>query len=224
MRGDRRRGPGAAIVSGVLERAAGFFLAPAPTARVEAAVLPPAARAVVLGAAEAAVPLAAALALSLRDATPALVAVWGAADDRARRAAVSRGAIRLAAHLSAHGLPAHARGRLAWLTLPPDPEAAAAAVRHASAIVEGPLVSALTGARPAALDAIVAEHDLAVIAADPESPLAGAALARLAEAGVAASAYAPLARGLRRTLARAGLAAPRWDAGKPVAASRGDEP
>jgi hypothetical protein len=208
----------------MLERAAGFFVAPAPTARVEPAALPPAARAVVLGAAEAAVPLAAALALSLRAGTPPLVAVSGVADERAPRAAASRGATRLAAHLSAHGLPARAHGRLAWLTLPADPEAAAATVRHASAIVEGPLVSALTGARPAVLDALVAEHDLAVVAADPESALARAALARLAEAGVAASAHAPLARGLRRTLAMAGLAAPRVDAAKLAAASPGDAP
>jgi hypothetical protein len=211
-------------VSGVLERAAGFFVAPAPTERAEAAALPPAARAVVLGAAEAAVPLAAALALSLRARAPAVVAVWGAADEHARRDAAGRRAARLAAHLSAHGLPARARGRLAWLALPADPDAAAAAVRRASALVEGPLVSALTGPRPAELDSLVAEHDLAIVAADPESPLARAALARLTEAGFAASAHAPLVRGPRRTLALAGLAAPRLDAGKLAAASPGEEP
>jgi hypothetical protein len=227
-------------VSGVLERAAGYFLAPAQAERTEAATLPPAARAVVLGTADAAVPLAAALALSLRAGTPALVAVWGAEDERAgtpapvagwgaddervRRAATGRRAARLAARLSAHGLSARARGRLAWLALPAEPEAAAAAVRSASAIVEGPLVSALAGARPAELDALVAEHDLAIVAADPASRLARAALSRLAEAGVAASAHPPLARGLRRRLALAGVTAPRLDAGKPIAASTGDDP
>jgi hypothetical protein len=209
--GDDARRPGRGAVNGVLERAVGFFLAPAPTAREEAAALPPAARAVVLGTAQAAVPLAAALALSLRAGAPPLVAVWGAGDERARRDA-------------AHELPARARGRLAWLTLPAEPQAAAAAVRRASVIVEGPLVSALAGARPTALDALVAQHDLAIVAADPESPLALAALARLSEAGVAASAHAPLSRGLRRTLVLAGLATRRLDAGKPVAASPGDGP
>jgi hypothetical protein len=211
-------------VSGVLHRAAGFFLAPAPAERTEAVALPPGARAVVLGAAEAAVPLAAALAMSLRAGAPALVAVWGGADERARRDAASRGAARLAARLSARGLQARARGRLAWLALPAEPEAAAAAVRRASAIVEGPLVSALAGARPPELEALVAEHDLAIVAANPGSPLARAALARLADAGVAASAQPPLGRGLRRTLALAGLAAPRLAAGKLVAASPGEEP
>jgi hypothetical protein len=211
-------------VSDVLHRAAGFFLAPAPASRAEPTTLPPAARAVVLGAAEAAIPLAAALALSMRAGAPALVAVWGEADQRARRDAASRGAARLAALLSADGLPAHARGRLAWLAVPAEPEAAAAAVRRASGIVEGPLVTALAGARPAELDELVAEHDLAIVAADPELPLARAAVGRLAESGVAASACPPLARGPHRTLAVAGLVAPRLDVGKLVAASWGDEP
>ena len=204
-------------MSGVLQRATGLFLAPAPAERAGAAALPPAARVVVLGAAEEAVPLAAALALSPRAGAPALVAVWGGADERACRDVASRGAARLAARLAAHGLPAHARGRLAWLALPGDPGAAAAAVRRASAIVEGPLVSALAGARPVELDALVAEHDVAIVAADPDSPLARAALARLAEAGVPASARPPLARGVRRTLALAGLTAPRLDTWKQVA-------
>jgi hypothetical protein len=212
-------------VSGVLHRAAGFFLAPAPAERAETAALPPAARAVVLGAAEAAIPLAAALALSLpAGGAPALVAVWGAADERSRRDAASRRAVRLAARLSAHGLQARARGRLAWLALPAEPATAAAAVRRASAIVEGPLVSALAGARPAELEALIAEHDLAIVTAEPGSPLARAALAGLAGAGIAASACMPPGRGLRRTLALAGLAAPRIDAGKLVAASPGDDP
>jgi hypothetical protein len=211
-------------VSGVLQRATGFFLAPAPAERAEPAALPPATRAVVLGAAEAAVPLAAGLALSLRARAPALVAVWGVGEERVRRGAASRGATALATRLSAQGLPAHARGRLAWLPLPAESHAAAAAVRRASAIVEGPLVSALAGARPPELEALVAEHDLAIVAADPGSPLARAALARLADCGVPASAHAPLNRGLRRSLALAGLAAPRMDAGRLVVAAPGDEP
>jgi hypothetical protein len=201
-------------VSGALQRAAGFFLAPPAAAeRPETATLPPAARAVVLGQAADATALAAAFALSLRAAAgapTALVAVW-APEARAERAAATRAASRLAARLTAHELPATARGRLAWLALASEPAAAAAAVRRASAIVDGPLVTALTGARPAELEELVVEHDLAVVAADSGSPLARAALARLAGRGVAVTACAPLRRGLSRKLALAGLAAPRLD-------------
>jgi hypothetical protein len=217
---------GGVAVSGALERAAGFFLAPAAARRPEAAALPPAARAVVLGAAPDAAPLAAALALSLRAATrapAALVAVWEprAGDDRARHGA-GRAASRLAARLSAHDLAAGARGRLAWLALPAEPAAAVAAVRRASAIVDGPVVSALAGARPAVLDDLVAEHDLAIVAAAPESPLARAALAGLAGRGIAGTACAPLGRGLPRTLALAGLAGPRLATWRLVATPPGE--
>jgi hypothetical protein len=210
-------------MSGVLERAAGFFLAPAATPRPEAATLRPAVRAVVLGTAADAAPLAAALALSLH--APAAVAVWepGARDELAR-AAASRAASRLAARLSAHDLAATARGRLAWLALPAEPAAAVAAVRRASAIVEGPLVTALTGARPPALEDLVAEHDLAIVAAAPGSSLARAALAGLADRGVAGTACAPLGRGLPRRLALAGLAGPRLDIRRFATASEGHDP
>jgi hypothetical protein len=208
-------------VSGVLQRAAGFFLLPAVAPRAESAPLPPATRVVVVGAPGDAVPLAAAHALALRAAVrapAALVAVWrpGAEDREARRDAATRAAARLAARLSTHELPSAARGRLAWLVLPADPQAAAAAVRRASAMVEEPLLTALTGPRPAELEGLVAEHDLAIVAADPGSPLARAAVARLADLGVVASARAPLGRGMPRTLALAGLAAPRLDLGRPV--------
>jgi hypothetical protein len=199
------------VVSGrepVLHRAAGFFLAPAAAPQAETLSLSPAMRAVVLGAAREAAPLAAAVALSLR-APAALAAVWEPGAPDVRPSAATRAAARLAARLAAHGLPAVARGRLAWLALADGAEAAAAAVRRASAIVEGPLVTALTGARPPVLDDLVAEHDLAVVAADPASPLAHAALAALAGRGVAAEACAPLGRGLPRRLALAGVAAPR---------------
>ena len=216
-------------MSGVLHRAAGFFLAPPPAERIECAALPPAVRAVVLGAPRDAAPLAAALALSLRTATrarAALVAVWDPEVDegRLRRDAATQAASRLAARLAAHDLFATARGRLAWLALPADPAPAAVAVRAASAIVDGPLVTALTGARPTELEDLVAEHDLALVAADPESPLARAALGALVARGIAAKAYAPLGRGLPRKLALAGLIAPRRDVGGGLAAARpGDE-
>jgi hypothetical protein len=191
-----------------LERAAAWFIAPAPgSARHAVAPFPPAARVVVLGAAPDVAPLAAAVAVALR-ATTGLVALWHA-DRPIARGTATRAAARLATQLAAHDLPAVSRGRLAWLTLPDDPSEAADAVRRASAIVDGSLVTGLAGARPPHLDALVAEHDLAVVAADPGAPLARAALACLAARGLDAVACPPLRRGLARRLALAGLAAPR---------------
>ena len=195
-------------MSGRLERAAAFFIAPAEApARLAAAPVPPAARAVVLGAPPAVAPLAAAVALALR-APSGLVAVWHA-EGAAAPGFSTRSAARLAARLSARDLPAVARGRLAWLALPDDPDEAATAVRRASAVVDGPLVTALGGARPPALEALVGEHDLAVVAADPETALARAAIAGLTARGVEAVACPPLRRGPRHRAALAGLAGPR---------------
>jgi hypothetical protein len=188
-----------------LERAAAFFVAPAaPAASGEAAVAPPAARAVVLGSSDDVVPLAAAVALGLRP--PGLVAVWNAGRTPAAGVA-TRAAARLAARLAARDLPAVARGRLAWLTLPADASEADAAVRRAAAAVDGPLVTALAGPRPPELEDLVAEYDIAIVAADPAGPLARTALARLAARGIDARACRPLRRGLPRTIALAGLAA-----------------
>jgi hypothetical protein len=195
-------------MTGPLSRAAAFFLAPpAPgIARAEVAAPPPAARAVVLGAPGDVVPLAAATALALQP--PALVAIWDVGRTPVAGIA-TRAAARLSASLAARGMPAVARGRLAWLRLPADPAKTAAVLRHASAAVNGPLVTALAGPRPPALEELVAEHDLAIVAADPEGPLARAALARLVARGVDARAHRPLRRGLPRAIALAGLAASR---------------
>jgi hypothetical protein len=200
-------------MSGALERAAEFFLAP-PERRDEPVALPPAARAVVLGSAADTPGLAAAVALSLRStdrAPAAVVASWGAGREL-RATAATRATARLAARLTGHDLATTPRGRLVWLALPPEPAAAAEALRRTSALVECPLVTALAGARPPELEALVAEHDLALVAAHPGTTIARAALARLADRGIAASACTPPRRGLLRTLALAGLAAPRLDA------------
>jgi hypothetical protein len=192
-------------MSGPLERAAAFFVAPAaPNAAAEAIVAPPAARAVVLGAPGDVAPLAAAVTLAL--GPPGLVALWNAERTPAAGLA-TRAAARLATRVAARDLAPTARGRLAWLALPADAVEAAEAVRRASAVVDGPLVTALAGARPPALEDLVAEHDLAIVAADPGGPLARAALLRLTARGIDARAYRPLRRGLPRTIALAGLAA-----------------
>jgi hypothetical protein len=68
------------------------------------------------------------------------------------------------------------------------------------------VITALAGARPPELEDLVAEHDVAIVAADPAGPLARTALARLAARGIDARACRPLRRGLPRAIALAGLA------------------
>lgn len=207
-------------MTGALHRVSAFLVeSPAPGV---AASLPAACRAAVLGAVADVVPLAAALALTLRaaDRRPAaLVALWGAAPPGAAPAA--RAAARLAAAVTPfaaaseeHSSPtdrAIARGRLAWLGLPADPTAAVDALVAAAAVVDAPLVTALAGARPAALDSLVAGHDLVVAAAAPGTPLAEAAIERLAERSLTAVACRPPSAGIVRTLAVAGWVSPRLD-------------
>ena len=201
-------------MSGGLARAAAFFVAPAAAADTGATgTVPVAARVVVLGAPPDAAPLAAAIALALRaaDRAPAaLVALWSARGTIAHGAAMPAAA-RLAASLARRELPAVARGRLAWLPLEREPLAAADAVRRAAALVDGPLVTAIAGARPAELEELVAEHDLAIVAVEPETALARAALATLAARGIDARACRPPRRGIPRALALGGVVAPRFD-------------
>jgi hypothetical protein len=196
---------------GWLARAAAFFVAPAAEGAPErTATIPPAARAVVLGAPGDVVATAAAVALGLRepDAPPAgLVAVWRG--DAPPAGVATRAAARLSARVAAGEFPTGARGRLAWLTLPDDPAAAAGAVHRASALVAGPFVTALAGARPPELETLIAEHDIAVVVAGPSTALARAALCALTARGVPAVAEPALHRGVVRTLALAGVAAPR---------------
>lgn len=207
-------------MTGALHRVAAF-LVESPAPRV-AASLPAACRAAVLGAVADVVPLAAALALTLRaaDRRPAaLVALWGTAPPGAATAA--RGAAKLAAAVTPFAAAsdegpsptdgAVARGRLAWLGLPAEPAAAVDALIRAAAVVDAPLVTALAGARPAALDSLVAGHDLVVAAVTPGTTLADTATARLAERGVPAVACRPPSRGIARTLAVAGWVSPRLD-------------
>jgi hypothetical protein len=197
---DGSSGPG----GGWLARVAGFFVAPAAgSAPARATTIPPAARVVVLGAPGEVVAAAAVVALGLREPNAALVALWHGEPPAAGIA--TRAAARLATRVGAR-----ARGRIGWLTLPDDPEAAAGAVRRASALVAGPFVTALAGARPPELDLLIAEHDVAVVVADPEASLARAALAALRARGVPAVAVPPVRRGPARMLALAGVAAPRF--------------
>jgi hypothetical protein len=211
----------------LLARAAGFFLAPSDAKRASALTrVPGTARAVVLGSVQDAPPLAAAMALALRTAdraAAALVAVWRGGGERNSPTAgvATPAAARLAARLSRRGLPAAARGRLIWLELPAEPQETPAVLLHAAAAVDGPVVTALAGPRPAALEVVIDDHDLVLVAADPDAPLAHAALAGLAERGVSALACHPLPRGVPRALALAGFAAPRLDPPLTVTAAEG---
>jgi len=204
-------------MTGLLDRAAELFLMPAASTTAPAtATVPAAARVAVLGTPQDAPPLAAAVALTLRaaDRAPAaLVAVWrpGSGGEPAVRRAATPSASRLATRLRRRQLPAVARGRLAWIDLSADPASAETTLRRAAATVDGPVVTALAGPRPPRLEPLIDEHDLVVIAADPATTLARAALITFADRCVSALATRPLPRGLPRALALAGLATPRLE-------------
>jgi hypothetical protein len=221
----------------VLDRAAGWFVAPpgdAPRPATAPAVLDHAPRALVLGSAAGAPPVAAALAGALRarsGAAAAVAAVWSPrAGDGHLPSHVAEhppshvaehppshvaehppsqlalpGARRLAARLSARGIGASARGRLAWVALPRDDRPAAAAAVQAGAAVDVPLAVALAGPRTPALDALLADQDLIVVVVDDlDGPLGRLALASLAGFGALTVASRPL-RGPARLAALAGF-------------------
>lgn len=211
------------------EVAAGeHLLAPASDPPPPGSALPP--RVAVLGRHAEAAPLAVAVANALRAghaAPTAAVAVWSpprepapveappalalaaapdAAEPGSRPPSTPAGS-RLAVRLRARGLPATARGRLAWIQLADHPVAAALAARRLSGAVEVPVVVVLAGPRGAVLEALLREQDLAVIVTrDP-----GGALGRLAVSTceIPAVACAPLPAGPARLLAAAGLAGAR---------------
>jgi hypothetical protein len=186
-----------------------------PAARTPPSSPPPnAARpasAVVVGSGDRAVlPIAAAAAGELRvraAATSAVVAVWAPEPPpRLPSGAATPAARRLAASLAADGGTASACGRLAWLALPADADDAAGAVRRLDERAGAPLVLGICGARPAALEPVLAERDaaIAVLAADADPDLRELALAGLP--GPARVVHSPLPPGPPRWAALAGLA------------------
>jgi hypothetical protein len=199
--------------STVLDRAAGWFVAP-PAERPRPAVVaaPPdhAPRAVVLGAPDDAPALAGALAGALRTASrsaTAAVAVWASTvqvDSRPAAAPLAfPAARRLAGRLALRGLDARARGRLAWLD-----RATVEDVQRLNSL-DAPLVLAVGAPRTAAIDSLLAEQDLiAIVDADPDGPLARMAVAGLANLAAVAVACQP-PYGPVRLLALAGLAGER---------------
>jgi hypothetical protein len=112
---------------------------------------------------------------------------------------------RLAARLAARGIPASARGRLAWLPLPADPGPGLALAERAAAAIDVPAVLALAGPRPAEAEPVLAEHDLVVVVGgDDDGPLTTLALEKLGTLAAPAVAVRPL-RGASRRLALAGV-------------------
>jgi hypothetical protein len=181
-----------------------------------------ASRAAVLGAPGVVVPVAAACAGELRArerAAAALLCIWRPGEVepepepesdgpavRSPAGATTPGARRLAGRLATHELGATACGRLAWLALEREAAAAAGQVRRCLALARAPLVLAVAGPRPAALEPLLAEFDLAIAVLAPDTD---PALRELAVATLTARrrhVVAPLAPGPPRWAAMAGLA------------------
>ena len=194
------------------------FLAPVAPPRAPGRVRPatrPPLRAAVLGAATEAVPLGALLANALRSsagASAAVLALWAPGSAAPRSGPCGLAASRLAARLTARGLPAAPRGRLAVLTLEDHPVAAAVAAQRAAGALEVPLVTVIAGPRCDVIEGVLAEQDLVVVAcAEPDGPLARLAVSGCSAAALACAAPPP---GPARWLARSGAAGSR---GLPVA-------
>ena len=220
-------------MTGVLGRVGAFFLettgSPPPAVPHVTVAGPPPARAAVLGAPAVVVAVAAACAGELRarsGSAAALLCIWLPSAEigagvpaapgpesepevpaaRSPAGATTPGASRLAARLAAHGLPATACGRLAWLGLRHEPVAAAEQFRRCEAVAGAPLVLAIAGPRPAEFEPLLAAVDVsvAVLPAPIEPALRDLALATLpARASVVVP---PLGAGPPRWAALAGLA------------------
>jgi len=169
--------------------------APPNAADMSPALAPPrfAARALVFGSARDAVPLAAALAGGLRERerpAGAVLVTWPAPE--APRAALGTpAASRLAASLKLRGVPAVARGRLAWVALGADELELA---NRVLAALDVPVVLAVSGPRTAATDALLAGQDHVVLVEPPDADprLSELARAELAERGIPVAVRAPL--------------------------------
>ena len=153
------------------------------------------------------------------EAVPEEAAPATTARDRPRQptAATTPGARRLATRLAAQDLAAAACGRLAWVTLPAEPEAAVEQVGRCLRCAAAPVILAIACPRPAAFEPLLAELDLAVavLPADADSALRALTLAslRARERHI----VPPLPPGPPRWAAMAGLARlrslPLWEAG-----------
>lgn len=122
-----------------------------------------------------------------------------------------RASRRLAATLAARGHDATTAGRLTVVRLATAPEEAAAEARRAfAAAADVPTVLALGGPRPPALDALLADQDLVVVATRPDDDplMVDLVLSGLAERRVPARACPAPTSPLARVVATAGLPLP----------------
>ena len=118
-------------------------------------------------------------------------------------APATRAARRLSERLAAGGLDARGRGRLAWVDLPADVAHAVAAAERAASL-DVPMTIAVAGPRPAALEPLLREPDLVVVAATPaDAPIAELAREDLASGGPPVVVLEPPS-GAARRLALAG--------------------
>jgi hypothetical protein len=193
-------------MSGLLERAAAVFVAPAPASAPPPASLRFASRALVLGSERDAVPVAAALAGGLRErerASGAVLVTWPSAE-APRPALATPAAARLVAGLQARGLAAVARGRLAWLALGREDLGLA---RRALASVDVPTVVVVTGPRSSGVDDLLAEQDQVVlVTADDDPRMTELVRDGLAEYNVPLLVRGPLSTPGSRATALAGWA------------------
>lgn len=181
----------------------------------------------VLGAPADAVPVARLLGTELRLRTGAscvLLAEWrgGEPPSEAGRAAPPA-ARRLAERLAGRGIEATASGRTVHVPLPVEPAQAAATHQRAVAAAGVPTICALAGARPRALDPLLDEQDLIVVA-----PAAGAAesfadLVLIGLHGIRAPVVVgrPVPRGAARFLAASSVATARTLGAEVTEAIRG---
>jgi hypothetical protein len=203
------------VMSEPLGRLSSIFVEPAPRrARPAARVTTSLSQTALLCAPEDARALGSAVALSFarRARSPVgLLLLWrpGGPSATGLAAPVTRRARLLAGSLRARDLRVTAGGRLVRVDLPDEPEAATAAAGHAEAAADAPAVFACAGPRTDALDDLLADRDLLLLAAaDPDSPLTSLALESLAELGPAVAALPTVVPPVSRALALAGLSPP----------------
>ncbi len=152
--------------------------------------------------------MAAALALTVRGGGTPVVLLWrGGAHQHSIALPATPAARRVAAAMTARGVPAAGRGRLVLATMPAAPPSAMRAVERVSAAARGPLVLSISGPRARPLDDLLADAGGVLYAGDEAGVLARLVLGELADAGIQGEVATPLP-GVAAALARAGLAAP----------------
>lgn len=195
----------------LLGRLSAVFVEPAPT-RPRSVRAPGVAPAIALLCSSVdAVALGSAVALAAARRSRSSIgvaALWrpGASVGAGVTAPPVRRARRLERSLQARDLRAKAAGRLVRVELPAEPEAAIASAARAEATTDAPMVVVVAGPREAAIDRLLAEHDLLLLAAsDGSDPLLDLTHDSLARLGPRVETIAARVPPLTRALAAWGL-------------------